>query len=247
MILDHPAQKLPSWYSLPAADSMSVNGSSATVHCSNVTDVNNILTCVSPTSSVLFDGNIPTLTGLNGNMWASQLLTMRSYSDMTISSNFSGTPDFVGVRRVEIVLFNCEQWGISVRTIGLQASGSFIGYINPSITSCDSLVRVCIPNLHTNSEQTELTLSFITIDPSDWVHIAEILFYGAGPNCPQDTIIKSTTTPIHPPTNPSLPPPPRTTTATTTTTSATSMLLLFPTDKTSEIHSVYFRCLVSGE
>ena len=33
--------------------------------------------CEASTSSVLFDGNIPTLTGLDGDMWASQLLTLQ--------------------------------------------------------------------------------------------------------------------------------------------------------------------------
>ena len=33
--------------------------------------------CDAPDSSVLFDGNIPTLTGLDGDMWASQLLTLQ--------------------------------------------------------------------------------------------------------------------------------------------------------------------------
>ena len=49
---------------------MSVNGSSATGHCSNVNsaDHEGISTCADPTSSVLFDGVVPTLTGLDGDM-----------------------------------------------------------------------------------------------------------------------------------------------------------------------------------
>ena len=166
-----------------------MNGSSATGHCSSVTDN----TCLAPTSSVLFDGNIPTLTGLDGNMWASQLLTTRS-SITTLTFDFTGTPNFVGLRRVEMVLFNCAQWGISVSSIQVVAGGSFAGITIPTVTSCDSLVRVCIP-LNTNSAQTQLILSFITVDSSYWVHIAEVTFYGAG-TCEPDTTI---TTPTPPP------------------------------------------------
>ena len=54
----------------------SVNGSSATGNSSNYTSG----ACNDPASSVLFDGHIPTLTGLDGDMWASQLLTIQEPS-----------------------------------------------------------------------------------------------------------------------------------------------------------------------
>ena len=95
------------------------------------------------------------------------------------------------VQRVEMVVFNCVQWGISVRTIILEAGGSLARTINPTATSCDSLVRVCIPNVFTT--ETELILIFITINDDDWVHIAEVTFYGNSPNCPPDTIITTPT------------------------------------------------------
>ena len=53
-----------------------MNGSSATGHCSNY--ANGV--CNDPASSVLFDGHIPTLTGLDGDTWASQLLTIQESS-----------------------------------------------------------------------------------------------------------------------------------------------------------------------
>ena len=47
-----------------------MNGSSATGNCSNYANG----ACNDP---VLFDGHIPTLTGLDGDTWASQLLTIQ--------------------------------------------------------------------------------------------------------------------------------------------------------------------------
>ena len=72
--------------------------------------------CNAPTSSVLFDGNIPTLTGLDGNMWASQLLALQLHnqSRIEITSDFRGRP---GVVKVELVIFNCPEWGIAIQAI----------------------------------------------------------------------------------------------------------------------------------
>ena len=102
--------------------------------------------CEDPTSSVLFDGNIPTLNGLNGSMWASELLTVqiRQPSGIEIISNFAGSS---GVEIVELVMFNCPEWGIAVERIGIRRATSPIGAIIPTITSCNSLVRVCISSL----------------------------------------------------------------------------------------------------
>ncbi len=108
----------------------------------------NILsTCNEPTTSVLQDGIIPTLTGLDGDMWASHLLTNNRYSHTTpITFGFEAGPGYVGVQRVEVVMFNCPEWGISVDSITLYGNikiGNTLAVISPAITSCDSLVRVC--------------------------------------------------------------------------------------------------------
>ena len=60
--------------------------------------------CNAPRSSVLFDG-IPTLTGLEGDMWSSQLLTLNTSTssasttfDSTNSTNSrNGQSNFAGV------------------------------------------------------------------------------------------------------------------------------------------------------
>ena len=53
---------IPGRYTLSSPPTL-VNGSSATGHCSNYANG----ACNDPASSVLFDGHIPTLTGLDGD------------------------------------------------------------------------------------------------------------------------------------------------------------------------------------
>ena len=100
----------PGSYELNAA-AVSESGSSETGHCSNVYDSGRV--CNAPHSSVLFDG-IPTLTGLEGDMWASQLLTLNtSTSSASITFSFTNPTDrngrtiFAGVEVIEVVMFNC--------------------------------------------------------------------------------------------------------------------------------------------
>ena len=71
-----------------------MNGSSSTGNCSNVATSTHSgqSRCDTPTSSVLFDGNIPTLTGLDGDMWASQLLTLRIKNVIRREIIFDFTP-----------------------------------------------------------------------------------------------------------------------------------------------------------
>ena len=136
---------IPSAYTSPTP-ATSVNGSSATGNCASSTS--GTITCADQASSVLFDGHIPILTGLDGNTWASQLLTIQTTAEATsvdITFDFHDTPDFTTVERVEVVMFNCPQWGIGVETIAAIEHLTNIRHNTVNITSCDSLVRVCIP------------------------------------------------------------------------------------------------------
>ena len=124
----------------------SVNGSSATGHCSN----NANGACNDPASSVLFDGNIPTLTGLDGDTWASQLLTIQE-SSVLILFDFTATPNYTGVEAVEVVAFSCLEWGITIREINLEVNPSNLHVVatnfitqDSSYRSCEHLVRYCI-------------------------------------------------------------------------------------------------------
>ena len=66
---------------------ISESSSSETGHCSDESDSGRV--CTTPLSSVLFDG-IPTLTGLEGDMWASHLLALNtSTSSANITFDFT--------------------------------------------------------------------------------------------------------------------------------------------------------------
>ena len=173
-----------------------MNGSSATGNCSSIaiSTHDGLSRCDAPNSSVLFDGNIPTLTGLDEDMWACQLLILQvaGSSRRDILSDFTGKSSYVGVRRVELAMFNCPEWGISVQTIKLltatslsQTALAVSTFSVPAITSCDSLVRICISEI---IQQPVIALEFSPPPGSNWTHLAEVTFYGTG-SCPPDTII----------------------------------------------------------
>ena len=169
----------PEHYTFPSGTS--VNGSSPTGSCSRGTYYDTQTTCQQPNSSVLFDGHIPTLTGLDGNMWASRLLTIRRANISTsVTFDFTDTPGYDRVERVEVVMFNCPQWGIASTDIlfsGAIARGQPLKTISvSSLTSCDSLVRVLIS---VTVSLPVLTLQFILLPNSDWVYLAEVTFYAS--------------------------------------------------------------------
>ena len=172
----------------------SVNGSSATGNCSNYANG----ACNDPASSVLFDGHIPTLTGLDGDTWASQLLTISISSPLIqIVFNFVDNP---GVEAVEVVAFSCLEWGITAREINLAVNPSNLHVVatnfisaDSSYRSCEHLVRYCIQGETTHRV---LILQFNLISTNDWLHLAEMRFHTNSSACPHDTII----TPPPPPT-----------------------------------------------
>ena len=193
----------------------SVNGSSPTGNCSDVSMGDTMTTCLQPTSSVLFDGRVPTLTGLDGDMWASQLLTVNTIQSTFVIFDFTDTPGYVGIQRVEVVMFNCPQRGIASTTIVLlratargQPFSTFASTSVSSLTSCEFLVRVCLSG---HVSQPVIGLQFTLDQDSDWVHLAEVTFYPRGSTCPPNIILNQTTTPPPPDTT-----PPTTTSPTTT-------------------------------
>lgn len=169
-------------------------------------------TCSQPTTSVLLDGVIPTLTGIDGNMWASQLLTLRSdfaLPDPVISFDFTNTPGYTGVGRVEVILFNCPEYRITPTVINirgastLSGSQSSLGLIYDfqfsSIESCESLIRDCAV--------INTTLPVLFLEPAfgpdtSWVHLAELKFYGLGSGPCQPPSVLDNTESNTPPTAP---------------------------------------------
>ena len=187
---------IPSRYYYPTAETMSVNGSSQDGRCSSVLSSSaSYSMCEAPTSSVLFDGKIPTLNGLDGDMWASQLLVLQIHNPegQFLVSDFNGTSNYEGVGRVELVMFNCPEWGIAVQDIQFLAvphimanSFSVDRTFSPTTTSCDSLVRVCVSIAFTD---LVIFLQFIPAPGSNRTYLAEVEFYGDSSACIPDTIV----------------------------------------------------------
>ena len=210
------------------------NGSSATGHCSNVDRSNNRFTsiCHHPTSSVLFDGVIPTLTGLDGDMWASQLLTLNSTGSIKVVFSFSVVQ--IVRLRVELVMFNCPEWGISVQSVELKDINDMVIGNNTNVTtSCDSLVRLCVPATAINP--LVVTVQFDLDTDSNWVHLAEVTFYDDNTTCPPDSIITMDMNTATPPNTPPDPTTPTTTTiATQRITTATTQEIPTATTATTQ-------------
>ena len=171
----------------------SVNGSSPTGNCSNSRLPGELMTCLQPNSSFLFDGRVPTLTGLDGDMWASQLLIIQSINGrIDISSSFieetALIPDSdinVTIERVEVVMLNCPESSQSISleiSVGNRENLSFITEKDlGSVTSCDSLVRVCI-SVNTNSLQV-LRMRFLSGRQDYLLYLAEVTFYSHNSAC----------------------------------------------------------------
>ena len=87
-------------------------------------------------------------------------------------------------------MFNCPEWRISVQSISLRDNDGIVigssGDLN-SITSCDSLVRLCVPATAINP--LVVTVQFDLDTDSNWVHLAEVTFYDDSTTCPPNTTI----------------------------------------------------------
>ena len=179
-----------------------VNGSSETGRCEDPWQLLGIVSCSHPETSILFDGNIPTLAGLDGNSWADQLLTLNTSNialleekDTSIQLSLPNVQRL----RLEVVLFNCPEWGIATSRITIQTSQLFhqdyyqSKVIDPTLNSCDSLVRVCMP---IDTENTQGTLRFDPPPGSNWTHLAEVTFYTDTSSCPPDTVLNHHRPPI---------------------------------------------------
>ena len=210
----------------------SVNGSSPTGNCSRLQNDSTMTTCFQPPNSgVLFDGHIPTLTGLDGDMWANQLLTINTMQPQTnVILDFTDTPGSDRAKRIEVVIFNCPQRGIAFTTIHLLGATArsqpfnHLGSISvSSLTSCKYLVRVC---LSTTISQPLIGLQFILDQDSDWVHLAEVTFYPRGSTCSPNIILTPPPTTSPPDTTPPPDTMPPTTTSPTTTVNSKCMCML---------------------
>ena len=157
-----------------------------------------------PNSGVLFDGHIPTLTGLDGDMWANQLLTINTMQPQTtVIFDFTDTLGSDRVKRIEVVMFNCPQQGIAFTTIKLLGADrgqpfTDLGSISvSSLTSCKYLVRVCLSAF---ISQPLIGLQFTLDQDSDWVHLADVIFNARNSTCQPNVILTSSPPNTTPPT-----------------------------------------------
>ena len=182
----------PSYFGVNIDETRSANGSSLTGHCSSVRTFETQYGCSTPTSSVLFDGHIPTLTEIDGGMWASQLLALQDRSPF-IGFSFRSVPNYSGVQRVELVMFNCPEWGISAPRIELftvvDTELVVLGSGTPTVSSCNSLVKVCIRIPTSFMYIISMAVRDIDYSDSTWLHLAEVTFHASSFPCPPDSII----------------------------------------------------------
>ena len=100
------------------------------------------------------------------------------HSFVILTFNFTGTRE---VKRIEMLVINCEELGPGIQTITIvSAEGADLRVVDPSVSSCDYLVRVCLPAVVNSSV---FSLRIITDNPSDWIHISKILFYTEVSDC----------------------------------------------------------------
>ena len=167
---------------------LAINGSSGTGRCSDAFESESIIVCEAVTSSVLFDGLIPTLN-LSSHTWASQLFVVHSSVNLFIILRQDNTL----LSRLELAMFNCPEWGIAVQSISVSVPGE-IGVVasttTTNITSCDDLVTVSLPV--PNMQYIQIQLHFALLPGSQSMSIAEVKLYGGV--CLQSGELTSTTT-----------------------------------------------------
>ena len=159
-------------------------------------------------TSVLVDNTILPLSGLDGDQWARDLYTLSVERGTTafISIGFDfGTP--VQVRRVELVLFNCQEWSIFASDINIYTSttsflqsdpaspGVLVGsrMLDNRDNSCENVYRVCVSLLGVPAPIYYIV--FPRTAGSDWVYLAETIFYTDDFVCGNDTLVTEPVTP----------------------------------------------------
>lgn len=193
---------VPTFYVASLIDTVRANGSSPTGHCVGFDITSPNVYCNAPGTSVLFDGHIPTLSDVGGDTWASDLLTLRTEANINLFESyvsmlymFHNQRDYSGVRRMELVLFNCPQWGISVGSVEVNEFNSenttTLAIQSVGTSSCDSLVRVCVS---VSTASTNLQVKFLSVPATDfYVYIAEITFYADSSSCPPEALVSTDT------------------------------------------------------
>ena len=174
-----------------------VNGSSTDMGCTSaLVDSGNVMTCNS--QSYLVDGCSPDIDTSTSD-WASQLVIVRRvdgtaevyYAHVLLTFGFDTAVSLTGI---EMDLFLCPDWGIGaprirvylneVYNLAFRFGFSFLRFVDPSQSSCDSLTAVHLSG-DTLSVSSYCTVHFLvdlsSLDSSiQWVHIGEVRFLSEG-------------------------------------------------------------------
>ena len=175
---------------------------------SALVDSGDVMTCNS--QSYLVDGCSPDIDTSTSD-WASQLVTVRR-NEGNVALPFAhilltfGFDTAVSLTGIEIDLFLCPDWGIGAQRIRVYLNEeynlafvfglSFLPFVEPSQSSCDSLTTVHLSgDILSSSHHTFHILMDLPYQSSiEWVHIGDVRFLseGGGPapatsTCPPPT------------------------------------------------------------
>lgn len=150
--------------------------------------------------ALAMDGIVPTLTGLGGNSWANQLITLASpVNDPNGPINIVFTSpaglQFVGI--VEVAIFNCPEWNIGAEFITITGgliseSLRTLGSVSGFPTDCGRLLHVCVP-IFANVGILQISFGEFSSEMAmnlsqRWVHLGEVIFNDE--NCPTNLIVQ---------------------------------------------------------
>ena len=179
---------IPSYY-LAATDPMD------TGYCFSATATKLMSTnCSQPATSVLFDGDtsadVSTLNDTNG---VPGILSLDRFGSKAVTFDFTHTPRYEGIKRIELVVFNCKVFRTVREVIVLEAATPDgvhdllqVMNVRDAISTCDSLVRICVSQ---RIMLPVLTLQFVLSQPRGRVHLAEVTFHVDGITCPPNDFI----------------------------------------------------------
>ena len=191
----------PIKHSLPHDSLVSLFGSDVSGRCTNISEgIEGDSIAICDGTTVLNDGIVPTLNSISDDtqsQWAAQLLTMNRTSSgvANIPLSFQVGSDTNVHDRLELVVFNCPQFGIHTPAVEIFVDTSFrpetegFQFSQASVvlqsTSCDHLLKFCI-KFGARLSTLYYTISFPYQNDSNYVFLGEVTFLNADDDVPCD-------------------------------------------------------------
>ena len=195
-LVSHPVK-----HSLPHDSLVSLYGSQINGRCTNTSEgIEGDSIGVCDGTSVLNDGIVQGLSGVSDDtqsQWADQLLTMNRTSSGTANVSLSFQVGFeTNVHdRLELVVFNCPQRGISAPVVEIYVDTSFRpemegfqfsqGSVSLQNTSCDHLLKFCV-KFGVRLSTLYYTITFPYQTNSSYIFLGEVTFLNADEDEPCD-------------------------------------------------------------